>query len=226
MTTNMTPGNARWILVVVAALVPTFFGVGIWQFISHLGSSDPSTTVPSVFPTAPTGVATIPTGPASAGPSASGEPSAGAPSGPVNTLSATGYSALRDAVRKSTGTTKIFEATIYPGYAVLEIPAGKSGNTQHFYRWDGAQLSDLNAPATLASSGRVDLASVRPAVVQQLSERARRTLVKNPTTWYVLIRTDPVTSQPSVYAYANNAAAHGGYLLASPAGKVLRKTTW
>jgi hypothetical protein len=183
--------------------------------VSH-ADSDPSRTVPEALtPPAPE-AASGPTDP----------PSAVAPPNRPTVLSAAGFAAMRAAVREQTGSTAVFGATIYPAYAVVEVPTGRTGHTQRFHRWDGVALTPLGPVATLAAGDRVDLATVRPAVVANLARHARRVLVPRPTAWYVIVRTDRDGAAPSLYAYASDDAGHGGYLLADLTGKVLRRTTW
>jgi hypothetical protein len=217
-------GTGRWLALGAAVLVPVLLGVGAWQLVAQSsgGSSRPA-AVPSTRPNPlPT---TLSTGLPSALPT--GLPTARvetpATPGPVDVLSPAGWSALTAAVARQGRSTQVLEATVYPTYAVVALPA-RGGATERF-RWDGTALTSFGTTPSVPGQGRVDLAAARGPVVARLSHRIRA-LVAHPTSWYVLLRTDPVTRQPALYAYANNAAGHGGYLLATPAGAVRRTVTW
>jgi hypothetical protein len=205
-------GTGRWLALGAAVLVPVLLGVGAWQLVAQSsgGSSRPA-AVPSTRPNPlPTGLPTA-------------RVETPATPGPVDVLSPAGWSALTAAVARQGRSTQVLEATVYPTYAVVALPA-RGGATERF-RWDGTALTSFGTTPSVPGQGRVDLAAARGPVVARLSHRIRA-LVAHPTSWYVLLRTDPVTRQPALYAYANNAAGHGGYLLATPAGAVRRTVTW
>jgi hypothetical protein len=117
----------------------------------------------------------------------------------------------------------VVDATLYPAYAVVGVPDAR-GDTRRF-RWDGSTLDPLGTVPAFRPAARVDLARVSGTVVVRLSQRVRR-VVPHATAWYVLLRADPVSNRPSVYAYANDAVGHGAYVLATPAGKVQRTVRW
>jgi hypothetical protein len=215
-------GRGRWVALVVAGLVPILVGVAIWQFVAH-STSDPSQTVPSSLPsTFPSGLPTQ-LGSLPASPGASDQPQAPGTPKPVDALSPAGWTALVAAVRQQHGSSQVVQATVYPAYAVVGLPA-KGGATAQF-RWDGTGLTSFGTMPAVPGGGRIDMAAVKGTVVARLSQRIRG-MVAHPTAWYVLLRTDPISRKPSLYVYANNDAGHGGYLLADLAGAVQRTVKW
>jgi Domain of unknown function (DUF1707) len=142
----------------------------------------------------------------------------------VDVLSTKGYDAMVRTIKHFTGSTKVYDAVLYPGYAVLQLPVDPGTRHEELYRWDG----DLVSMGSLGSTNdrALDLAAIDPAVLVRLSERARRHLVDDPSSWYVILH-DRGASDPSViYAYASNKYGEGGYLSATIKGKVTRRITW
>jgi hypothetical protein len=203
-----------------SALAPILVGLAVWQLVAHAGS-DSSRTVPTTLPSE---LATLFSDTAVPSPAADPPtPEAPQPPTPGTVLSPAGWTALTAAVRQQGGSTRVLEATAYPTYAVIGLPA-KGGATERF-RWDGSALRSFGTTPSFPGLHPVDLAAVNGTVVARLSARIRGSIA-HPTTWYVILRTDSISGRPALYAYANNDAGHGGYLLATPAGEVQRTVKW
>lgn len=151
-------------------------------------------------------------------------PDARASRPPADVLSVKGFGAMLAAVRRTTGSTKAYDAVLYPGYGVLQLPVDRGTRHQELYRWDGA-LSPVGTLGT-AQDRALDLSAVDPRILVRLSERARRNLVDDATSWYVILHDRRAGDASVIYAYASNAYGEGGYLSATITGKVTRRITW
>lgn len=153
--------------------------------------------------------------------SADGVPGFGAP----DALSAEGLDQLRDDVAERTGGTEVFRAVIYPEYAVVDVPVDATSQREESLRWDG-DLTDFAGKGT-ASNARVDLADVDAAVVNAAVDTAR-SLVEDPTTWYVIVE-GPSTSldddTAGITAYATNDYSESGFVELALDGTEVRRVT-
>lgn len=142
---------------------------------------------------------------------------------PASALTVSGFGDLVADVQEESGSSRVFEAVLYPGYAVLSLPVDAETRREQRYRWDG----DLDALDSFGRSPQpwFDLAAVDPRVVVTLSQRARERLVEDATSWYVIMRA-PDDDGAQFWAYASNKYGEGGYLAATPRGKVVRRVTW
>lgn len=143
---------------------------------------------------------------------------------PADVLSATGFRALLAAIQAQTGTTDVFDATLYPGYASVQLPVDRETRRQAYYYWDGVTLKESNSFGR-SSNPRIDLATIDVATMQRLVRLARRQ-VEEPISWYVIVRAPDASDQAVLYAYASNKFSEGGYVSADARGKVVRKVTW
>lgn len=138
---------------------------------------------------------------------------------PLDVFSVSGYADLVDAVRTETGSTDVFDLVLYPEYAVITVPAGDSGGRALSYFWDG----DLQQTSKSTSSDtRFDLEVIDPEVVIRLVKKARRQLVDDPTSSYVIIRS-PRDAPDGAWlsAYASNEFSENGYLAATLDGTIV-----
>jgi hypothetical protein len=143
---------------------------------------------------------------------------------PADVLSVRGFDDLLAAVKAETGGTSVFDATIYPSYAVLQLPVDRETLRQSAYYWDGRTLKASDSFGR-SSDPRIDLTTIDPAAMLRLSHRVRR-IVDQPTSWYVVIGAPDDFDKAVVYAYASNKFSEGGYISADAHGKVVRKVTW
>lgn len=143
---------------------------------------------------------------------------------PADVLSPAGWADLLAAIQEQTGQMVVFDATLYPTYAVLELPEDRETRRYARYYWDGSMLESQDSFGT-ASGPRVDLADISVDGMLRLSKRVR-SIIEEPTSYYVLVRGKDSRDGAVVYAYANNKYSEGGYLSADENGKRIRKVTW
>jgi hypothetical protein len=135
-------------------------------------------------------------------------------------LTAHGYGELIDAVEKETGSTVVFQAVIYPTYAVVETPVDRSSYRYESWYWDGEDLSSSGAKGT-ASSEPYPLDAVEGADLVDLVDHVKG-MVDDPTTWYAVVRGPDRTA---VSAYASNESEETEYVVASPDGTIVYDST-
>lgn len=140
----------------------------------------------------------------------------------ADVLSVDGYQDLLDAIRDETGGTTAFSAVLYPTYAVVELPVDASTQREGYWYWDGSDLTDNDSKST-STFPRTDLAQLDPAVIVDLVEQVR-TMVEEPTTWYVIVRA-PDDDRAVVWAYATNEYGESEYLGARRDGTITYDST-
>jgi hypothetical protein len=139
------------------------------------------------------------------------------PSDGLDVLSVAGYRDLLDAIEERTGSTEVFEAVLYPTYAVGSLPLDSATPRDASFSWDGAL--EIRDERTTSPYARFDLSTVDPAVILRLLERARSRL-EDPTSWYATVRA-PVGADPAVIGvYASNDAGETVHVGATRAGRV------
>ena len=79
----------------------------------------------------------------------------------------------------------MFEAVLYPEYAIVDVPVDATTNREHSYYWD----SDLEETGSKSTTDyrRFDLADVDANVVVSIVDGARAK-VEDPQSWYSIIR--------------------------------------
>ena len=142
----------------------------------------------------------------------------------VDVLSAEGFRDLVAAVRNQTGTTKVFDATMYPTYAVLQLPVDWETQRQQSFYWDGEILKP-NESFGKSTGPRMDLTTLDVDGMLRLV-RMIRNVVDEPTSWYVTVNAPDEHDPAVMYAYASNKFTEGGYISATADGKVVRRVTW
>jgi hypothetical protein len=147
--------------------------------------------------------------------------------GAPDALSADGLDGLREDVADRSGDTEVFGATIYPKYAVVEVPVDDRSQRSESLRWDGG-LSDFGVTKGTADSERIDLADVDAAVVTEVVETVK-TLVDDPDTWYVIIEgastngAIPDEDGTTLTAHASNDFSESAYVAVDLDGKEIRR---
>lgn len=144
--------------------------------------------------------------------------------GPADVLSVAGLHDLLEAIRNQTGTTNVFDATLYPGYAVLQLPEDRETLRQQYFYWDGQALESRESFGR-STTPRIDLASIDAEAMLRLVRLARRQ-VEEPTSWYVIVNAPDESDKAVMYAYASNKYTEGGYISAGADGTVIRRVTW
>lgn len=141
---------------------------------------------------------------------------------PPQLFGAQDFETMLDAVRDTTGSTQAFEASIYPGYAVLAVPAEPTGQRGLSLYYNGELVDQGKGRSTYE---RFDLARVDPAVLMQLVREVRG-LVEDPTSWYVIIRKPgpPFDNGAWLNAYASNEFHETARLQATLDGTVVERS--
>ncbi len=146
--------------------------------------------------------------------------------GQADVFSEEGLEELADDLEAARGSTEIFSATLYPTYAVLEVPAEGSGKRMFRYYWDGDL--DQQSKGTVSEPKRMDLRDIELDVVEDLRTKARDQVEDaDPKTNYVIVSAPGATDEGAYFsAYASNDFGEGGYVTGDLDGKVIRSTTW
>ena len=131
--------------------------------------------------------------------------------GQVNTMSREGYAELIEDLEAETGSSTVFEAVLYPGYAVLQVPVDETTNRYGYRYWDGS----LDEPSSKSTTdyARFDLRDIDPDVVVALVDEAR-SRVEDPESWYAIVRMpdDEYDAGTWISAYASNEYGESAYL--------------
>lgn len=161
-------------------------------------------------------------GTSDSGTTAAADPTASASApGTPDVLSEAGFADLVDAIRKHTGSTEAFDATLYGSYGSVTVPEDRTSRRERRLYWDG-ELHDDDSVGT-ASGGRVDLADVDGATLVRLLSRVTR-LVEDPTSTYVIVRGSfEKDGEPELLAYATNDYSETAYLSAGLDGTINRR---
>lgn len=178
--TNVTKG-VRWVIIGVLAsfvgicmlgLVVAFFGLAVG---GTSGSSGPSIEV-----TQPSGAPVL-------------RPS-------TSLLSADGWEQLVTAVESESGTTRVYDAVVYPEYASIGLVADDAVD-RRFYRkgaWDHSV-----AVRTPAAGEPVDLSDIEPDVIARLpGETAEFFDIADATGSYLII--NAIASDPTIMVYVQS----------------------
>lgn len=161
----------------------------------------------------------------SADPSNPGNPSSGPENqGKSAVLTQPGFKALLAAIKEETGRTVVFEAVLYPEYAVLELPVDLETKRESRYYWDGKELKAYDSFGK-SSDARFDLSTINVAGMLRLSQKVRE-IIEEPTSYYVIVNAPDEFDAAVMFAYASNKYSEGGYLSADADGKQIRKVTW
>ncbi|WP_342342532.1 serine/threonine-protein kinase [Streptacidiphilus jiangxiensis] len=164
-------------------------------------------------------------------PSAGGTPSAnpggstgssGDSAADVNLLTPDGLRRAVAAMRPLIPGGKVFELTVYPTYAIAEVPA--AANPQEYdevdYR-DGRATRTIGGPAM--DEKPVNLGLYDWSVVPALLRKAQSTLnIPHPASRYLIIEADMFDYSPVIAVYFSDVNDGSGYLTADPKGTVRR----
>lgn len=146
--------------------------------------------------------------------------------GQADVFSEEGLEELADDLEAARGSSEIFSATLYPTYAVLEVPAEDSGKRMYRYYWDGDL--DQQSKGTVSEPERMDLRDVELDAVEDLRKKARDQVENaDPKTNYVIVSPPGATDEGAYFsAYASNDFGEGGYVTGDLDGKVIREMTY
>jgi hypothetical protein len=134
----------------------------------------------------------------------------------VNVFTAEGYGEMVSELEDVAGSADVFNAVLYPRYAILSVPVKDTGKRLETYRWDGRSLIPTGIKST-SDGGRVDLDAIDVKVLIGLMEQNRGRM-SDENVWYAVISAN--STGPSIGVYASNAFGEGAYLLATLDGEI------
>lgn len=138
----------------------------------------------------------------------------------VDKTTARGYGELVAALADKTGSTEVFNATIYPEYAVLEVPVADSGRRSFGWYYDG-RWQEWTGKGT-ATDERFDLADLDGRTVATTVKKTRR-LVDEPSAAYVLVNARGRDETVCLSAYVTNELDQLAYVDATCDGAVVTR---
>jgi hypothetical protein len=138
----------------------------------------------------------------------------------VNLQTATGWSELVAAIDKETGTSRVYDAVVYPEYASINAVADE-GAMRYVYRNGSFQL--FNSPVTPAQGRPIDLADIDPKLVERLPERTakRQGMPEFDSAYLIITRT---TGQPTILVYVQQSGRLSRWSIYDLDGKVIGGT--
>jgi len=140
--------------------------------------------------------------------------------GGINVHTVKGYQDLVAAVEEETGSTEVFDVSLYPRYAVVHVPITDGSPRYQTFYWDG-ELSDSNSKGT-NSYEPIDLEDVRPELVIRLLKKVRG-LVDSPDNWYA--SASAASGEGQVSAYASNEFSESAFVQATFDGEITYDST-
>lgn len=138
----------------------------------------------------------------------------------LDLTSARGYRALADAVEENTGSRMVFRATIYPGYAVVDVPVDEQSQRSMSYYYDGSWQEWTGSSSVDAE--RFDLDRIDGTVVVALLRKVGR-MVEQPDATYLLVNARGGEEDVCLSAYATNDRVETAYLDAACDGTVVNR---
>lgn len=132
---------------------------------------------------------------------------------------AQGYNRLVQEIEAKTGSTTVFNAVVYPGYAVIEVPVDAESQRSYGWYYDGEW--DEWTGTGKADEDRFELDEVSGRTVGSLVKEARG-LVEDPDTSYVIVNSQGRAEDVCLSAYASNEYGETAYLDARCDGTVVR----
>jgi hypothetical protein len=118
-----------------------------------------------------------------------------------------GFTDMLEAIEDETGTTMVFDAVIYPEYAVVYVPY-RDDERSVGYRWDGGLDEWTKGTSTYQP---FDLADIDPSVLEGLCGPVLE-MVEDPGDCYIIIRRPAEGSDVWFAAYASNEFSQSGWI--------------
>jgi hypothetical protein len=174
--------------------------------------------VPAVVVVAVLAVRVSPDRVESSSPSSSYAPGEPAQGEDVNVLTVESIEAMVDALAQETGSTSVYRASLYPTFAVIDVPTGSASYTQWY--WDGTELSAVPGDELDIEALEVDLAQVDAQRAVDLVGQVRDRMA-GARDWYV-VADHPVGAEPQLSAWALDEADESSHLVTALDGTVLR----
>jgi hypothetical protein len=115
-----------------------------------------------------------------------------------------GFASMLEDLEEETGSTEVFEAVVYPEYAVVDVPVAPNDEREISYRWGGS----LSESTKGTSDDEVfDLADVDASHFAEMCDEVA-TLIDDPGDCYLIIRkpddTFPDRANVWISAYVSN----------------------
>jgi hypothetical protein len=149
-----------------------------------------------------------------------GDPGGGTPTSSVNLQTADGWSELVAAVDKETGTSRVYDAVIYPEYASINALVDE-GAMRYVYRDGAFQL--FNSPVTPAQGKPIDLADIEPALIEGLPDKtAKLQGMPDYDSAYLIVNT--LSGQPGIMVYVQQSGRLSRWSIYDLDGKVIGGT--
>ncbi|WP_182376345.1 hypothetical protein [Nocardioides sp. WS12] len=115
-----------------------------------------------------------------------------------------GFTSLLEDIEEKNGSTEVFEAVIYPGYARVDLPLAPNDEREISYRWDGSFGMEIKGTD---DAEPFDLADVDPAHFARMCDEVSA-LIDDPGNCYLIIRkpddTFPDRADAWISAYVSN----------------------
>jgi uncharacterized protein DUF1707 len=150
-----------------------------------------------------------------------GDPSStSTPTSSVNLQTAKGWTQLVAAIDKETGTSRVYDAVVYPEYASINAVVDE-GAMRYVYRGGSFQL--LNSPVTAATQDPVDLADIDADLVEGLPDRtAKRQGMPDYDSAYFIV--NRVSGEPAIMVYLQQQGKLSRWSIYDLDGKVIGGT--
>jgi hypothetical protein len=146
-----------------------------------------------------------------------GDSGGGTPASSVNLQTAKGWSELVAAVDKETGTSRVYDAVIYPEYASINAIADE-GAMRYVYRDGSFQL--FNSPVTPAQGKPIDLADIEPDLIEGLPDKtAKLQGMPEYDSAYLIVNT--LSGQPGIMVYVQQSGRLSRWSIYDLDGKVI-----
>jgi hypothetical protein len=149
-----------------------------------------------------------------------GPSSTTAPTSSVNLQTAKGWTQLVAAIDKETGTSRVYDAVVYPEYASINAVVDE-GAMRYVYRGGGFQL--FNSPVTAATHAPVDLADIDADLVEGLPDRtAKRQGMPDYDSAYFIVNRQ--SGEPAIMVYLQQQGKLSRWSIYDLDGKVIGGT--
>ncbi|MCG6494068.1 serine/threonine-protein kinase [Kitasatospora sp. A2-31] len=141
---------------------------------------------------------------------------------PADLLTPDGVRAVVAAVTAAAGKSTVKDLTVYPGYAMAEVPTADP-RAYEWYDYRDGKATRRTPGGPMLSSKTADLTQYDWSVIPALLKKAEETLnVPSPTSRYLIIGPDISDGTPTIRVYLSSANSISGYLSADVTGKVKR----
>ncbi|MFD0345428.1 hypothetical protein ACFQ0M_03715 [Kitasatospora aburaviensis] len=126
------------------------------------------------------------------------------------------------AVTAQAGKSTVKDLTVYPGYAMAQVPTADP-RAYEWYDYRDGKATRRTPGGPMSGSKTADLTQYDWSVIPALLKKAEETLnVPNPTSRYLIIGPDTSDGTPTIRVYLSSANSVSGYLSADVSGKVKR----